>query len=293
MTEQISPRNTHRKESQFLVVCRQFAKNKTALVGLALFLAIVFLALSADLFFNYQEDAIKQNSAIRMQPPGIEHLLGTDQYGRSMLARVIYGARMSLFICFSSIVLTTVVGCALGGISTYFGGKLETVTMRIMDMLMAIPGVLFAVVLVAAFGASTTNIIIALSVGQFPGMARFMRSLVITLRDQEYMEAARAVGAGDFWIMMKHILPNAFGPVLVNATSTVAYLIIATSSVSFVGLGIQPPTPEWGTMLAAYKEYITNMPYLVIIPGLAIVLTSMSINLLGDGLRDALDPRLK
>ena len=282
-----------KNESHFRGTFRQFTKNKTAVLGLIIFVVILFMALSADIFFNYNTDAIKQNADIRMQLPSAEHFLGTDQYGRDMFARIVYGARMSIFISFSSIILTTVIGCALGGVSAYYGGKLETITMRFMDILLAIPGILFAVTLVAALGTSTTNIIIALSASQMPGTARFMRSLVISLRDQEYVDAARVVGTSDFRIMMKHIMPNAFGPILVNATSTVAYLIIAISSMSFVGLGIQSPTPEWGTMLATSKEYITTMPHLVIIPGLAIVITALSINLLGDGLRDALDPRLK
>lgn len=280
-------------ENQFVDIWRRFKRNKAAVVGLVVFMFIVLMALSADLFFNYEEDVIKQNAMERFQGPSAEHLLGTDQYGRDMLARIVYGARMSLLISLSVTVLGTIPGLVIGFVAGYFGGKLDSVLMRICDMFMAIPALLMAITIVAALGPSVTNLIIALSISGVPSTARFTRSMVLRLRGEEFIESARAVGTGDLRIMYKHIFPNIVSLTIVNATLSLGSMILASAGLSFIGLGVQPPTPEWGTMLSNARNYFTDHPALLLLPGAAILITVLSVNLFGDGLRDALDPKMK
>ncbi len=284
---------TERAEGQFIEIWRRFKRNKAAVAGLVVFSFVVLMALSADLFFNYEEDVIRQNAMERFQPPSAEHLLGTDQYGRDMLARIVYGARMSLLISLSVTVMSTLPGLVVGFIAGYFGGKLDSILMRICDMFMAIPALLMAITIVAALGPSVTNLIIALSISGIPSTARFTRSMVLRLRGEEFVESARAVGTSDFRIMYRHIFPNIVSLTIVNATLSLGSMILASAGLSFIGLGVKPPAPEWGAMLSNARNYFTDHPSLLLIPGAAILITVLSVNLLGDGLRDALDPKTK
>ena len=282
-----------RKEGQFKLFWHRFRRNKTAVMGLVVFLLIALLAMSADLFFDYQADAIKQNASIRLQPPSAEHWFGTDHYGRDVLARIVYGARMSLLISLSVTAGGTILGLIIGFIAGYFGGKLDTVLMRICDMFLAIPALLMAITIVAALGPSVTNLILALAIAGIPGSARFTRSMVLRLRGEEYIESARAVGTGDLRIMFRHIFPNTVSLTIVNATLSLGGTILAAAGLSFIGLGVQPPTPEWGTMLSNARDHFTSYPFLLLIPGSAILVTVLAVNLMGDGFRDALDPKMR
>lgn len=283
----------YKKRSQFKSICRRFAKNRMAMVGLVIFLILVFLAASCDLFFDYQADAIEQNISNRLQFPSAAHLFGTDQYGRDVLARVIYGARISLVASLCIISISTVLGAFFGAVAAYYGGWVDNVIMRVMDVFYALPFNLMAICIVASIGGGIVNLGIACVVGVVPGFTRIFRSAILPIRDQEYVEAARACGTSTARILLKHIIPNAMGPIIVQATLNLAVTILAIAGLSYIGLGIEAPTPEWGAMLSEGREFMRNYPYLVIFPGLAILVSAMSLNLMGDGLRDALDPKLK
>ena len=223
----------------------------------------------------------------------MEHLLGTDNYGRDTLARLIFGGRISITIGIATALSALAVGGLIGAVAGFYGGKLDNIIMRIMDVFLGLPSVLLAIAVIAALGSSIINLMIAVAVSYVPIYARVIRSSVLSIRSKEYIESARAVGTGDFRIICKHIIPNAIGPLIVQATLGVGEIIIAAAGFSFLGLGIEPPLPEWGQMLSEGREVIRNMPSQVIFPGLCIMITVLSLNLLGDGLRDALDPRLK
>lgn len=283
----------YKKKSQFKSICKRFAKNKMAVVGFVIFAFLILMVLTCDLFFDYQADAIAQDLSQRLQGPSAQHLFGTDQYGRDMLARIVYGARISLMASLCIIAASTVLGAFFGSIAAYYGGWVDNVIMRIMDVFYALPFNLMAICIVASIGGGIVNLGIACVVGVVPGFTRIFRSAILPIREQEYVEAARACGTGTGRILMKHIIPNAMGPIIVQATLNLAITILAIAGLSYIGLGIESPTPEWGAMLSEGKEYMRNYPYLVIVPGLAIVISALSLNLIGDGLRDALDPKLK
>ncbi len=236
---------------------------------------------------------IKQNIPERLQHPSLAHPFGTDELGRDMLARIIHGGRMSLSISLVSVAFSLLIGGSLGAITGYFGGRIDMVIMRIMDIFLAIPPTLLAITIVAALGPSTINLVIALAISSVPTFSRIVRGSVLMVRDVEFIEAAKAIGATNRTIIIEHILPNSFAPVLVQTTLSVAVMILTTAGLSFLGLGVQVPTPEWGFMLSSGRTYIRDHSYLTLFPGLAIMVTILSLNLLGDGLRDALDPRLK
>lgn len=284
--------NPDRKESQWKEIWRRFRKNKTAMAGLVVFLILVVVALLADVIVPY-ELAIKQNGAERCLAPSAEHLFGTDTYGRDMLARVLHGARVSLSIGIVTSIITVVVGGLLGAMSGYYGGIIDSAIMRIMDVFMCIPFMLMAMAIVAALGPSLQNLLIAITLSNIPSTVRLVRSCILTVVDQDYIEAAKSYGTRDFRIITKYILPNAMGPIIVNTTMGMASMILAAAGLSFIGLGIQPPNPEWGAMLSGARDFMRTAPHLLYIPGCAILLSVLSINLVGDGLRDALDPKLK
>ena len=219
--------------------------------------------------------------------------MGTDALGRDVMARLIYGARISLTIGLITAISALTIGGLIGAVAGFYGGKLDDILMRIMDIFLSLPSMLLAIAVIASLGSGITNIMIAVAVSYIPYYARIIRSSVLSIRNKEYIESARAIGTSDFRIIMKHIIPNAIGPVIVQATLGVGEIIISAAGLSFLGLGIEPPLPEWGKMLSEGKEVIRSSPYLVIFPGLCIMTTVLSLNLLGDGLRDALDPRLK
>jgi peptide/nickel transport system permease protein len=282
-----------KKRSQWADVWRRLKKSNTAVMGLILIVIFLCLAIFAPFIADYEEDALAMNVRQRLQAPTVEHWFGTDEFGRDIFARIVYGTRISLFVGVISVSIALSLGGTLGAIAGYYGGKIDNIIMRALDVLLAIPTILLAITIVAALGASILNLMIAVGVSNIPGFARVVRAAVLSVKDQEFIEAAKAIGARDHVIILRHVLPNSMAPIIVYATLKVASAIMATSSLSFIGLGIQPPTPEWGSMLAGGRAYIRDHMYIVLYPGLAIVLTVLSLNLIGDGLRDALDPKLK
>ena len=293
ISEKKNIKKTTKKKNRFASIIFRFKKNKLALFGLIIFALMVFMAIFADFIVDYETEAIKQNMQNRFSPPSKEHFFGTDNFGRDVFARIVFGARISLFVGIITVGISLFFGVLIGATAGYFGGKVDNILMRIMDVFLAIPQMLMAIAVVAALGTDMFNLLIALSVSQIPRFARIVRSSILTVKGQDYIEAARACGTSNSRIIIKHILPNAIGPITVQATLNVAITILVISALSFVGLGVQPPTPEWGSMMADSKSQLRYHPYLVIIPGIFIGLTVMSLNLIGDGLRDALDPRLK
>lgn len=279
--------------SQWYQVWVRFRKNKSAILGMVIFILLVIIALISPMIYDYNTDIVTQNLRNRLQPPTSEHPLGTDAFGRDVFARIAYGARVSLLIGFIVVGASLVIGGFIGAIAGYFGGILDNVLMRIMDIFLAIPQILLAIAVVAALGPGITNLIIALTISMIPAYARLLRSLILPLKDAEYVEAAKASGTNTWKIIFGHLLPNAMGPLIVNSTLAVGKTIVSAAGMSFLGLGISPPNPEWGAMLSEGKEYIRYAPNLVLYPGMAIMLAVLSLNLLGDGLNDALDPRLK
>ena len=276
------------------MIWRRFRKNKTAVLGLILLLAIIVVAAAAPLMFDYEKDALEHNILDRFKTPFQDgHLLGTDQFGRGMFARIVYGARISLALGFGAILISVLIGILLGSVAGFYGGKIDNIIMRIMDIFLAIPHVLMAMIIVAALGSGVQNLLIAMAISSTPQFARIVRSAVITQRDSLYVEACRAIGTSDSRIILKHIIPNALGPIVVQATLNLAKTILNISFLSYLGLGVPSPTPEWGAMLSEAKDFMLYRPYLIIEPGCAIILSVLSLNLLGDGLRDALDPKLK
>lgn len=282
-----------KKRSRFKETWRRLKKSRNAMIGLALITIIIVAALIAPFIFDYDTQVIMQNIPERLQPPSWEHPFGTDSLGRDMFARIMYGARTSLMIGAISCLICCTSGVLLGAIAGFFGGKIDDIIMRFFDILLAIPSTLLAIVLVAAFGTSLLNIIIAVGLPTLPQYVRITRASVMTIKQQEYVEAARAVGATNAQIIRMHILPNCMSPVLVQATLRVATVIADAAGLAFLGLGIPAPRPDWGGMLAAGREFLRDYPHTVLFPGLAIMLTILALNLLGDGLRDALDPKLK
>ena len=282
-----------KKRSQFEEVWRRLKKNKMAMIGLAIVIFLVLLAVFADFLFDYDEIVIKQNTAIRLQGPSAEHWFGTDEFGRDILARLIHGGRISLVVGVVAVAIALVLGGTLGAISGFFGGTVDMVISRAMDILLAVPSLLLSITIVSALGPSIMNLMIAIAVSSVPGYARIVRSSVMTVRDNEFVEAAKAIGANDAQIIASHILPNCLAPIIVQVSLKVASAILSTSGLSFLGLGVKAPTPEWGSMLSGGRAYLRNAPHLTVFPGLCIMLTILSMNLLGDGLRDALDPKLK
>lgn len=282
-----------KKRSQLQAVWFRFKKNKLAMFGLILLLIMTLIAVFAPLIADYEQDVMVQNVAIRLQTPSREHIFGTDSYGRDIFGRIIFGSRISLFVGLVTVVIALTGGALIGATAGYYGGKIDNILMRLMDILLAIPSIVLAIAVVTALGPGIINLLIALSISRIPQFARIVRSAILSVKGQEYIEAAKACGTGDGRIILKHILPNAMGPIIVQSTLNMATTILAIASLSFIGLGVQPPTPEWGSMLSEAREFMRRFPYLVVSPGVSIVLAVLSLNLIGDGLRDALDPRLK
>jgi len=282
-----------KKKSRFMELWHRFLKNKPAVIGLILFITIVLLAICAPMIADYNDVAIKIDMSNRFQEPLSGSLLGTDEFGRDIFARIIHGARISLTIGITAIAISFLLGGTLGSIAGFFGGKIDGLIMRIMDVFLCLPDMLLAIAIVAAFGASTFNITLAIGLAFTPRMSRVVRAAVMSVRGNEYVEAARCIGAKNGRIITRHVLINCIGPIIVQVTLYVANAILTISALSFIGLGIEIPTPEWGNMLADGRGAMRQFPHLVIAPGLAIFFTILSLNLLGDGLRDTLDPRLK
>ena len=274
-------------------VGHRFIRNNKTIIGLLLLGIIVLMCIYGMLCLDYKTEVVNMNIPNKLQTPSAAHPFGTDDLGRDIFTRIVYGARYSLFIGFSATIISLSVGSLLGCIAGYFGGKIDGVIMRITDVFIAIPSTLMAIAVVSALGPNFANLIIAIAIGDIPGYARIIRSSVLSIRDNEFVEASIAVGGSHAHVMAQHIFPNTLAALIVQATLGVGYVIIAASGLSYLGLGVMPPAPEWGAMLSEAQAQIRYFPHQVIFPGLAIVITVLALNLLGDALRDAIDPTLK
>lgn len=282
-----------KSRGQLASIWMRLKKNKMAMGGLFLLLAMILIAIFAGLLADYDTAAIGQDMSVRMQKPSAEHWFGTDNFGRDVFARIIHGSRISLSMSIIAMAIAVAIGAIIGAIAGYYGGAIDNVIMRFMDILLAIPPMLMSISIVAALGQSMVNLLIALAIAYIPVFARVIRSSILSIKDQEFVEAAKSCGSGSGRIIFKHIIPNAIGPIIVQATLAMGSTILIIASLSFMGLGVKPPSPEWGTMLYEARDFLKQAPYLVLFPGGAITLAVISLNLLGDGLRDALDPRLR
>ncbi|RPH75298.1 MAG: ABC transporter permease [Candidatus Rokuibacteriota bacterium] len=294
----VLPEAARRERREWVVFLRRLAARRTALFGLVVVAVVVLTAIAAPLLSPF--DPIEQDLGdLRLKAPAFRdsagrlHLLGTDHLGRDLLARVIYGARPALLVGFAAVAISGVLGMAAGLVAGYFGGRLDDVLMRLADIQLAFPFILLAIAVIGVLGPSLQTIIIVIGVSSWVVYARIVRGAVLTLREREFVQAALALGGGDGRVVLRHILPNVFTPWLVVATLDMARVIVIESALSFLGLGVQPPTPTWGGMLADGRVYISTAWWLATFPGLAILITVLGINLFGDGLRDTLDPRLK
>ncbi len=280
-----------KKTNQMKEIWRRFRKSKTAMLGLCLLIFVLCIAIFADVITPY-ENAISQ-SANRLDGPSAAHIFGTDELGRDLFARIVHGSRYSLLIGVSTSILALVIGGLLGAIAAYYGGWVDNIIMRLTDVVMTVPPILLSLAVVAALGGSLRNLLIAITISCVPSMLRLVRSVVLGVVDEDYIEAARSYGASDMRIILKYVIPNALGPIIVTTTMNVANMILSAAGLSFLSLGVQPPAPEWGALLSDAKTYMFTAPHLLYIPGIFIVIAALSFNLAGDGLRDALDPKLK
>ena len=271
---------------------RRFTKNKTAVLGLSIMIFILLIVIFADVIVPYSK-CIEQAGAERLQGPGPKHFFGTDEYGRDLFARVIHGSRFSLFIGVATSLMALVFGSLIGASAGYFGGMIDNAIMRVVDVFMCVPPILLSLAVVAALGTHLRNLIIAMTISCIPGNVRLIRSVVLTVAEQDYVEAARSYGTGNGRIILRYVLPNAMGPIIVNTTMMISDMILSAAGLSFIGMGIQPPAPEWGALLSNAQTYLFSAPYMLLFPGLFIIITSLAFNLVGDGLTDALDPKLK
>ena len=270
---------------------RRLKLNKTAMIGLSVLVVLVLSAVFAPFIAPY--DPAKMDVRERLKGPSVKHFLGTDNFGRDIFSRIVHAGRISLFIGFVAVGIGALFGGMAGAVSGYYGGLLDNILMRVMDILLSIPQIILAIAIVGAMGANLLNLMIAVGISVLPRYARLVRASAMSLRGLEFIEAARATGAGDLRIILQNIIPNCMAPLIVLSTLGVAQAILSAATLSFLGLGIQPPTPEWGSMLSAGRQFLRNAPHITIFPGLAIVVVVLALNMLGDGLRDALDPKLR
>lgn len=284
---------TVKKRSVAAEVWQRLCRNKMAMLGLAILVIMVLGAIFADVIADYDTMVVAQNLQNRLQGPSAEHWFGTDEFGRDIFARILHGSRVSLVVGLISVSVSLIIGGSLGAFAGFYGGLVDNVIMRIMDIFLAVPSILLAMTIVAALGTDLIYVMLAIGVSGVPTYARIVRAAVMSVKDQEFVESARAIGASSPTIIFREILPNCMAPIIVQATLSVAGAILSTASLSFIGLGVQPPAPEWGAMLSSGRNYLRDAMHLTLFPGLAIVITILALNLLGDGLRDALDPRLK
>lgn len=270
---------------------KSYLKSKSVVIGFSIILVVVLAALFAPYLTSH--DPNEMNMSERLTGPSSEHLLGTDSFGRDLLTRLLYGARVSLLVGIVSVSIAMTIGVLLGLLAGYYGRWVDTVIMRIVDIFLSFPVILLAVALVAALGPGIGSVMIALGLVYWTNYARVVRSTVLSVKEEEYVQAARTMGASDTRIIFKYILPNVTAPIIVVATLGLGIAIVAEATLSFLGLGIQPPDPSWGWTLSVGLDFIRNAPYLSIIPGIAIMVTVLGFNLLGDGIRDVTDPKLK
>ena len=272
-------------------VLSRFMQNRMAILGMVVLMLLFATAIFAPWVAPYGYD--DQDLLLTLDWPSKDHLFGTDEFGRDILSRIIYASRISLEVGFVSVAIALVLGGAMGAIAGYYGGRLDNAIMRCVDVLLAIPSILMAIAIAASLGPGLFNIMIAVGLSTVPQYARIIRGSVLSIRGQEFIEASKAMGASDSRIILRHVIPNCMAPIIVQVTLGVANGILNAAGLSFIGLGIQPPTPEWGAMLSGGRGFIRDFPYMTLFPGLAIMITILSFNFVGDGLRDALDPKLK
>ncbi len=277
--------------AQRMATWRRFKRRKTALFGLGVYVAILLIAIFAS--YLAPRDPAAQDISKGLQPPSPEFPLGADEYGRDILSRVIYGARISMTVGIISVTISAVVGTLLGLVSGFYGGKTDAVIMRIVDVMLSFPGILLALIIVSTMGRDIQYVMVAVGISGVPNYARMVRGAVLAVKENEYIEAARSAGAGNFSIISRHVLPNIFAIIIILTTLSLPGSMLSAAALSFIGLGVQPPTAEWGRMLGDGRAYIETAWWISTFPGLMIFVSVMSINLFGDGLRDALDPRLK
>ena len=277
--------------TRFQMFWREFRRNRGALVGTTMFALLIAMVVFAPFVTRY--DPIEPNFSARFSSPSAEHWFGTDRNGRDIFTRVVYGGRISLQVGLIAVAIGALLGTVLGLVSGFYGGWIDNVLMRFMDFVLAMPGILLAITIVFALGPSLTNVMIAVGFASMPQYARVVRASVLSAKQLPYVEAARANGAGDLAVMGKHILPNVFAPVLVLATLGLGSAVLSVAALSFLGLGAAPPTPEWGLLISDGRGVLRRSWWVATFPGLAIMVTVLAVNLIGDGLRDALDPRLR
>lgn len=279
-----------KKNTPMREVWRRLRRNHMAMLGLVIMLIVILAAIFANVISPY--DYAEQDYNHTLEFPSSAHILGTDNFGRDIFSRIVYGSRYTLLIGLGSVAAAAVIGTILGAIAAYYK-KLDNIIMRIIDIFMGIPTIIMSISIVVALGASVKNLMIAMIVTTAPSFARVVRAQMLTVKDLEYVEAARSIGASNFRILARHILPNSLAPIIIQCTLGVVNVILCAAGLSFIGVGVPHPTPEWGLMISAGRTYLRDHWYISIFPGLAIIITTYALNMLGDGLRDALDPRLK
>lgn len=283
--------NDMKGESYLASAWREFRKNRSAVLGIVVLALIVIMAVGAGIIAPY--DPFEQNYSEALQWPTMQHFFGTDEFGRDIFSRVLYGARISLLVGVVSVAIACIFGSLLGASAGYFAGTYDAVVMRCMDVLLAIPSLLLNISIISALGAGVFNMMLAVGISNIPRYCRIMRASVLQIKNMEYVEAARTAGASDGRIIAQHIIPNCLAPIIVQATLSVGSAIIACAGLSFIGVGISAPTPEWGAMLSNGRDFLRGYSYITLFPGLAIMITVLALNLMGDGLRDAFDPKLR
>ncbi len=296
--KEIQPKNIsieteikYAKKSQSAEIWRRFRRNKSAVVGLIMLIILISLAIFSPIIATH--DPLEQNLLNRLKAPTKEHILGTDELGRDVFSRIVYGSRISISVGLIAVGIAFLLGSSLGSIGGFFGGRIDNIIMRIMDIFMAIPQILLAIAIVSALGPGLQNMMVAIGISTMPRYCRVMRGAVLSVREQEFIEASRATGASDFYIITQHIIPNSMAPMIIQISMSVGTAILSCASLSFLGLGIVPPTPEWGSMLSTGRDFLRHSPHVCTFPGIAIMFAIYAMNLIGDGLRDALDPKLK
>ena len=286
-------KNTQKKRSLWADVWKRLRKNKTAVVGMALFLLILLTCLLSPFFYSYKEDIVAVDVKVQLQGPSREHPLGVDELGRDILGRILWGGRTTLLVSFCSLGVAFILGTIIGTAAAYYGRFSDTLIMRFIDIIMSIPPILLMITLATIMNPTTLSLIFVVGIGLIPNMSRIIRGQVLQVVDNEYIEAVRVQGASDLKIVLVHILPNAISPIITTIILDIAHAVTVISTLSFLGLGVQPPRPEWGSMLAGGRQYLRYAWHITTFPGIALMITLMSLTLVGDGMRDALDPKMK
>lgn len=283
----------HKKVSRFREIMHRLSKNVGAMVAAVVLIIVFLVALTCDLWIDYETQIIAINGSEMLQHPSAEHIMGTDRYGRDVFLRLVWGTRYSLSVGVVSVLIAAAIGTTIGLVAGYFGGWIENLLLRLTDIFASVPNILLGIVIVSALGASTFSLMLAVGIFMATPFVRMIRSVTLTIRNQEYVQAARALGMSGWRIVFLHILPNCASQLIVQISLRIGHAIVSAASLSFLGLGVPLPAPEWGAMLSEARNYIRGYSYLCLYPGLAIMIVVLAFNMFGDGLRDAMDPKLK